>query len=50
MISDIYLIDATAPFLKINTLVEGQNSLHSEECDLAIHVTTSVFPIERAVK
>ena len=50
IISDICLIYATAPFLQVNTLVEGQNSLHSEKCDFAISVTTYAFPIQRAVK
>ena len=30
VISDFCLIYATAPFLQVNTLVEGQNLLHSE--------------------
>ena len=50
MISDIHLIYATTPFLQVNTLVEGQNSLHSQKCDFAIAAIKYAFPIQRAVK
>ena len=50
VISDLCLVYATAPFLQANALAEGQNLLHSEECDFAIAVTTYAYPIQRAVK
>ena len=50
LIRELCLIYTAAPFLRINDLKKGRDSLRSESCDYVIAVTTFAFPIQRAVK
>ena len=44
-ISDLCLIYATAPFLQVDSLIEGRKLLHTEKCDFAVAVAMYASPI-----
>ena len=49
MVSNLCLIYATAPLLKVDALRKGWQVLQAEKSDYAVAVTTYAFPIQRAV-
>ena len=48
--TEVCLIYATAPFIRIEDLKLGQNVLKNHQCDYAVAVTEFPSPIERALK